>query len=140
MRSRVTAPYAGSDREIDELEGVLVRPAEIVVELRSAAYGYAAVVALHGEHDLATSSELALVLSSVSGSVLVDLSACLFIDCTVIRVLLDETRSRARDGHRLALVVPPTNGPVRRVAEIIGLPALIPIVERTAIAAALSPD
>jgi anti-anti-sigma factor len=87
----------------------------------SVAPAYAAVVSLHGEHDLATASTIRDALSSLYGAVLLDLSPCEFIDSTVIRTILDKHRQLASDGHRLDLLVPPDRKTIRRVLDVSGL-------------------
>jgi anti-anti-sigma factor len=100
----------------------------IRVELRPAhAAGYAALVTLSGEHDLATSEELGATLAPIDGNLLVDLSPCEFIDSSVIGVLIGKSTGLVREGHRLELVVPAANTVVRRVVEVVGLRSLMPV-------------
>ena len=68
---------------------------------------YAAIVSLRGEHDLATAPVIRDALSAVFGDVLVDLSECTFVDSTVIGALIAASQDLQREGHTLALVVPP---------------------------------
>lgn len=56
------------------------------------------VVVLRGEHDLSTSEGLRVALASVRGRALVDLTACTFIDATILGVLLADARRRDRIG------------------------------------------
>jgi anti-anti-sigma factor len=98
------------------------RDPSIVVELHPAGvHGFAAVIALHGEHDVATAPDIEQGLRSVSGHVLVDLSRCDFIDSTVIGVLISTSRILARDGYRMELLAPPENTNVARVLELVGM-------------------
>jgi anti-sigma B factor antagonist len=103
----------------------------IEIELRPVrALGYAALVSLAGEHDLATSDELVAALAPLAGNVLVDLSTCEFIDSTVIGAVIAKSADLARDGHRLELVVPPANRIVTRVVDVVGLRALVTVYEQ----------
>ncbi len=100
--------------------------AGLEVEVRPAdAPGFAAVVALRGEHDLATAPAISETLSSLSGNVLVDLSDCTFIDSTVIGSLIRSSRALERDGHRLEVLVPPENQVIMRTLEVVNLRDLI---------------
>ena len=94
------------------------------IELRMDAAGtheYAVVLKLRGEHDLATAVEIQDALDSIWGNLLVDLSECDFIDSTVISVLIRDSRTRAREGHDLALLAPLENATITRTLEIAGL-------------------
>ena len=88
--------------------------------------GFAARVRLVGEHDLATREAVRVALASVDGNVLVDLTACEFVDSTVIGVLLDSASAITRDGRRLELVFPPGRG-IWRTLDITGVPTLVPV-------------
>ena len=100
----------------------------IDVELRPAhAPGYAALVTLSGEHDLASSDELRATLAPIDGDVVIDLTPCEFIDSSVIGVLIGKSSDLARDDHRLDLVVPPANTMVTRVVGVVGLRTLMPV-------------
>jgi anti-anti-sigma factor len=97
-----------------------------------------AVVTLRGEYDLASAERLGAALDAAESrpAVLVDLSACTFVDSSVITALLRAAgRARARDGT-LELVVP-TAGLVRRALELAGVRAILPLHEtqRAALAA-----
>ena len=106
-------------------------PPAIEIELRPVRVaGYAALVSLHGEHDLATSDDLVAALAPLSGNLLVDLSECEFIDSTVIGVVIAKSAELVRDGHRLELVVPGSNQIVSRVVEVVGLRALMTVHEQ----------
>jgi anti-anti-sigma factor len=100
----------------------------IAVELRPArAPGFAALVTLSGEHDLATRDELGSTLAPIAGNVLVDLSPCEFIDSSVIGVLIGKSADLTREGHRLELVVPAANSVVTRFVDVVGLRSLMPV-------------
>ena len=88
-----------------------------------------AVVALRGEHDLASRDELAAALERAGAAVplvVVDLSECAFIDSTVIAVIVTACARVQAEGRRLALVIPQTGGIVARTAELSGLRSLVP--------------
>jgi anti-anti-sigma factor len=91
--------------------------------------GYAAIVMLRGEHDLATSDELVAALAPIAGNMLVDLSACEFVDSTVIGALISKSAALGRDGYRLELFVPAANAIVTRVIDVVGLRTLITVHE-----------
>ena len=93
-----------------------------------------AVVALFGEHDLSGKQRLseALASASVRLDVLVDLSACTFIDSSVIGTLFAARSQLAERGGRLELVIPPEATVVRRVAELTMLGSLLTIHESLA--------
>jgi anti-sigma B factor antagonist len=89
-----------------------------------------AVVWLIGEQDLRGKQRLieALETAGVRPCVLVDLSACTFIDSTVIGALfLAHSQLVEAGGRRLELVIPPEATTVRRVAEITLLGSLLTI-------------
>jgi anti-anti-sigma factor len=98
------------------------RTTDIEVELRPArAPGFAAIVSLQGEHDISTSSRLGDLLVLNRGSLLIDLSACEFVDSSVLSVLVGATLERAHLGERLELLVPSENVRVTRTLEISSL-------------------
>jgi anti-anti-sigma factor len=98
----------------------------IEIERQSApAWGYAAVVSLGGEHDLGTAVELELALSTVTGDLLVDLSACTFIDSTILGVILTRFQDLRQLGHRLELVAPASGTTVERVIELVGVKGMV---------------
>jgi anti-anti-sigma factor len=88
--------------------------------LPASAPGYAAILHLRGEHDLATSGAIIDALKPLVGDVLVDLSACTFIDSTVIGTLIHATRESSEQEHRLELVVPAENRLILRTLEVSG--------------------
>jgi anti-sigma B factor antagonist len=89
--------------------------------------GYAAIVALHGEHDLDTHRAILDALEPIFGDVLLDLSRCPFIDSTVIGVIVSRAQVLRREGHHLELVVPPSNAHVARVVDIVGLRSFLTV-------------
>jgi anti-anti-sigma factor len=87
------------------------------------------IVALRGEHDLASKAELTAALERARASeplVVVDLGECSFIDSTVIAAIVSSYARVLEQGRRLALVIPQTDGIVARTAELSGLRALVP--------------
>jgi anti-anti-sigma factor len=89
--------------------------------------GYAAIVTLHGEHDLATSADLADALARIGGTVLVDLSSCDFIDSTILGVIIRKAAELRREGFRIDLLVPDGNSPIRRIVEVTGIASLVTV-------------
>ena len=100
-------PNAHDDRAAIELER---EPAAVP--------GIAAIVRLRGGHDIATSRTLREALDSVPESALLDLTDCQFIDSSVIYVIFSDAHARAKDGHRLEVLVPPENRAITRTLEI----------------------
>ena len=96
------------------------RPLELLID-PAETHGYAAVLKLCGEHDLATAVEVQDALDSISGTLLVDLSDGDFIDSTVISVLIRDSRARVREGHGLELLAPLENETITRTLELAGL-------------------
>jgi anti-anti-sigma regulatory factor len=84
-----------------------------------------AVVALRGEHDLLTREGVRVALASVRGRVLVDLTACTFLDATIIGVLLARARRLDRIGSGLEVLLPVTGAPVARVLELVHIRDLV---------------
>jgi len=87
--------------------------------------GFAAIVVLCGEHDLASAVDLQDALDSIHGNAVVDLSACEFIDSTIIGVLVRDQLTRLREGHRLELLVPTENQSVSRTLEVSGIAEIV---------------
>jgi anti-sigma B factor antagonist len=89
-----------------------------------------AVVTLIGEHDVAGKQRLSEALRTASvrpNDVLVDLSACTFIDSSVIGALFLARHQLADRGGRLELVIPPEAITVRRIADLTKLDSLVTI-------------
>jgi anti-anti-sigma factor len=86
---------------------------------------FAAVVELHGEHDLATREAVRVALASLRGNVLVDLSECTFIGSTVIGTIVKAAHTLARQGYRLELILPPADSQVAKTLALVGLPDLL---------------
>jgi anti-anti-sigma factor len=100
----------------------------VEVELRPArAPAFVAAVRLRGEHDMATVPRILEALEPIDGSVLVDLSECSFIDSSAINAFVADARRRAREGHRLELLVPAENAMVGRTLQVSGLDVFLPV-------------
>jgi anti-anti-sigma factor len=90
---------------------------------------FAAFVELRGEHDLDSHEAIENALRPIFGDVLMDLSACPFIDSTVIGVLVTRAQELRREGHRLELIVPAENRHVARVIDLVGMRSLLTVHE-----------
>jgi anti-anti-sigma factor len=86
---------------------------------------FAAVVELHGEHDLATREAVRVALASLRGNLLVDLSECSFIGSTVIGTIVEAAQRLARAGYRLELVLPPPDSQVGKTLALVGIHELL---------------
>jgi anti-anti-sigma factor len=107
----------------------------IEVEVRSArAPRFAALVTLRGEHDLATTEQLRDALRTLLGDVLVDLSECTFVDSTTIGSLIAAAQDLDREGHELALVVPPGNEQIARTLELVRIGDVVRVLPRLPVA------
>ncbi len=97
-------------------------PSDAIVDVElvpDGARGFAAVVSLRGEHDLASAAEVAGAIGAIDGNVLVDLTACSFIDSTIIGALIGNAKDLQREGHFLEIVAPPENTGIARTLEIV---------------------
>ena len=85
-----------------------------------------AIVTLHGEHDMASTAEVAVTLAIAAGcpGILVDASDSTFIDSTVIGALLRAARLAAKRAGVLEVVVP-VGSSARRGLEIAGIDTLL---------------
>lgn len=83
------------------------------------------VVALVGDHDIATSHEVRRALAEVNGAplVVVDLTRCTFLDSTVLGVLVAASRRCADAGGRLIGINP--SGVVAKALAITGIDELL---------------
>jgi anti-sigma B factor antagonist len=90
-----------------------------------------ALVQMRGEHDLSGNEALTEVLAIASDqlNVLVDLSACTFIDSSVVGVPIPAGQDIKQRGGRLELVIPPDATTAHRVATITRLAQFLPIHE-----------
>lgn len=89
--------------------------------------GERAVIAVRGDHDIATVEALAVELAQAIGcaeaDVLVDLSEVRFMDASTVRVILRAREHLERHEHTLTLRSPPTF--VQRIIEVCGLGDLV---------------
>jgi anti-anti-sigma factor len=109
-------------------DGPDLTPRQIEVDLnRADAPTFAAAVRLCGEHDLATGQGIREALEPIHGDVLVDLSACEFIDSSVIVMLLAAHYAARREGRRLELLLPAENSKVTRTLEVSGARQLLTV-------------
>ena len=92
--------------------------------------GFVALVELHGEHDLDTHDSIESALQRIYGDVLIDLSACSFIDSTVVGLIVSRTQELRREDHRLELIVPAENRDVVRVIDLVGLRTFLTVHEQ----------
>jgi len=92
-----------------------------------------AFVVLRGEHEAFTAHKLESKIQALLDegiSVAVDLRPTMFIDSTVMSVLLASRRKAGERGLRFLLVLGDATGwPVRRLLEVTGLDATFEIVE-----------
>lgn len=92
-----------------------------------------AVVALKGEHEAYTADKLARHLSALLTEridVTVDLRQALFIDSTVVGILMAANKSAQEAGLDFTIVVGDETGwPVRRLLDVTGLGPQLDIVE-----------
>jgi anti-sigma B factor antagonist len=90
-----------------------------------------AVVTLSGEHDLSSKEELGTVLARAGAQrhLLVDLSACAFLDSTVLGLLVIACRRQWERGGGLELVIPGDAASIRRTMRIAGLTTFLTIHE-----------
>ena len=87
------------------------------------------VVALRGDHDLSTKRHVSKALAGVRPGtpVVVDLTACTFVDSTIIGVFLDACRAGSRPAPAVAIVLPSDTSYVYRALTVVGLRDLIPL-------------
>ena len=88
------------------------------------------VVSLHGEHDVGTAAEVCEQLAGArvaDGPIIVDLTATTFIDSSVLGALLHAYRADVPPRIRF---VAPANAPPRRLFELVGFGAVVPVFER----------
>ena len=89
------------------------------------------VVRMRGEHDISTEPLLARALADAGAHshVVVDLSECTFIDSTVISSLIAGATSARARSERFALVIPPGERQVARVAGMVRLSEILEVHE-----------
>ena len=96
---------------------------------------------LGGDHDVASldSIEDAFRVAGAGRDLLVDLTACTFIDSTIIKLLLRTMRVLEATGARFELVIDPSpSGHVARVAALMGIADVISTHETGATGSAAS--
>jgi anti-anti-sigma factor len=93
-----------------------------------------ALVSLTGEHELYGAGKLLQRIESVLAdgrSIIIDLTDTVFIDSSIVGVLLQAQKLAASKGVDYTVVLGASTGePVRRMFEITGLSQILPIVER----------
>jgi anti-anti-sigma factor len=93
-----------------------------------------ALVSLSGEHELYDALKLREQFARLFDqglSVVVDLTETVFIDSTIVGVLLDAKELAAERGIDYSVVLGETTGEaVRRMFEMTGLVGILPVVER----------
>jgi heme oxygenase len=113
-------------------------PAEFTVT--SARRADAVVLAVVGEFDIATApvvtAGVQAELELDAGPLVVDLTATTFADSSACRVLVQTAKACRRLGRGLEIVCPPGNTAVRRVLDLVGMDAVVPLRERVADTAA----
>ena len=98
--------------------------------LESRPAGFGSVVSLRGEHDFATIDAIERAVTQAEDNVLLDLSACEFIDSTVIGAILTCVRELAHRGSHLELVAPHENTTVSHILDVAGLREILTVHER----------
>lgn len=97
---------------------------EVVVERDQGIW----VLSVRGEHDVSVEPSLRDKLEEVfaqGSTVIVDFSEAGFVDSTVLAGLVYGSEQAREDAHSIALVLPPGDGPARRLLELVRAPALI---------------
>jgi anti-sigma B factor antagonist len=107
--------------------------------------GEVSVVAVRGEHDLATADALRRQLEELRGQgtpFVVDLTEATFIDSAVLGVLIGEHDRAVDDGLRAGFVVGEGTGhSVRKIIDLAGVRSVLPISDsRDAALAAIRGD
>jgi anti-anti-sigma factor len=107
-----------------------VTPEQFAVTVGNLDQGVRAI-SVQGELDLSTAPDLEgpldAALDNDEGSLLIDLSACEFIDSTGIALIVRAWQRLAASDNGRALAVCSDNDQVRRVLEITGLELSIPV-------------
>jgi len=90
------------------------------------------VLALTGEHDLYTASDLQTQLQAVlteTPAVVVDLTETTFIDSSIVGVLIDARQTAEQSSKGFSVCLAEDSAPtVRRIFEITGLTAALPVL------------
>ena len=92
------------------------------------------IVSLRGEHDLSTWSEVAVALAAASSrpQIIVDLSACTFVDSSVMSALFVASQNLRERNGVLELVIPPQAHAIRRTFEAMRAGSILTIHETLA--------
>jgi anti-anti-sigma factor len=95
-----------------------------------------AFVALTGEHELYEAGKLQDQIDSLIGeglAIVIDLSDAIFVDSSIVGVLLTAQKHTSSTGLDYKIVLSKSTGePVRRMFDITGLREVLPIIERDA--------
>lgn len=85
------------------------------------------IVRVEGELDLATTQHLEAAVQGADprGRLIIDLTACTFLDSSGVRLLISMARSAQADGGDLSLVV--SNPGLLRVLEIAAVDTVLPV-------------
>jgi anti-anti-sigma regulatory factor len=86
------------------------------------------VIQLVGEHDYGSHAMVVAALEPVNGHLVVDLTACTFIDTSLIGAVIAKALSLGPEGYRLELVVPPS-APFARTVDRLRVGMLLPVLE-----------
>jgi anti-sigma B factor antagonist len=96
------------------------------------------VIVIRGEHDLSTAAELRARMEQLrvdQGPFVVDLTEATFIDSAVLGVLIGEHDRAASEGTAVGFAVGPGSGyGVRRIIDLAGVAAVLPISDTRAAA------
>jgi anti-anti-sigma factor len=99
------------------------------------------LIALNGEHDLATQPVLEDALERVFATgttILLDLTDATFMDSTVLGTVIRAQQRADRNAHERLLVVAPPESPAGRIIELSGTGSILQLFEsRTAAETAL---
>jgi anti-sigma B factor antagonist len=89
--------------------------------------GGGAVVHVRGELDMATAPQLeeALLGTGFDKRLVIDLTACTFLDSSAVRLLVASVRDSEAAGGRLELVAPEPG--ILKVLEISGVDTMLPV-------------
>ena len=91
---------------------------------------FRSVLALEGVFDHFAAPVVSAALASEEGNVVIDLSDCTVLDPSVIRALLQHSRTLQEADQRLEIVVPPENRAITRLLEILCIASIIPLRRR----------
>jgi anti-sigma B factor antagonist len=118
----------------EEREHRRAQPSGIEIGAHSPAIS---TVTLRGEHDLHSWSEVTLALANASQrrGVVVDLTACTFLDSSMLTALLVAAKQLRTRGGALAVVIP-REAEIRRIFEVMNVDAVLAIHETRAAAIA----